>query len=218
MAQVVKKIVIGVIAVNIVVLILVFAFLPSETHIERTINIDAPRELVYAQVVDLREFHKWSPWTGRDPDAVYEFSDPSNGVDAYMSWSGNDQVGTGAMQISQLIEGEGIELELDFGPQGVATSTWLFEQNGVGTKATWAFDCYNGMNPIARVFGAFFLDGMIGPDYETGLQNLKDRCERLNRESVEAESGDTFNPEDIELKPTANGPAIDWNPQQKFQR
>ena len=65
MAQVVKKIVIGVIAVNIVVLILVFAFLPSETHIERTINIDAPRELVYAQVVDLREFHKWSPWTGR---------------------------------------------------------------------------------------------------------------------------------------------------------
>ncbi|MCA9215133.1 MAG: SRPBCC family protein [Planctomycetales bacterium] len=172
-----KKILIGVFAFLLLAVGLIIIFLPATTHIERTIMIDAPPAVAYASTVDLREFHKWSPWTGRDPNANYEFSDPSSGVNASMSWSGNEQVGEGKMTITKAFENEGIELDLDFGSQGGATSAWLFEQNGLGTKATWAFDTGHGFNPIARVFGAFFMDGMIGPDYEKGLQNLKDHCE-----------------------------------------
>jgi hypothetical protein len=173
-----KKILIGIVGFILLVLVLIFLVLPRRTHIERSVTINAPREFVFDQANDLRIFHTWSPWTPLDPNATYEFSDPSVGVGATMSWKGNKDVGEGSMKITKNLEGEGIEVDLNFGPQGVATSAWVFEPLSANqTKATWTFDTDHGMNPMGRVFGYFFMDGMLGPDYETGLKNLKEHCE-----------------------------------------
>lgn len=174
------RVLIGIAGAVLLVLALIFVILPRQTHIERTVTIKSPVEFVFAQANDLRSFHKWSPWTPRDPNATYEFSDPSSGLGAAMSWSGNSEVGVGSMRISQSRLNEGIEVDLDFGAQGVATSAWVFESPTEGeTKVTWAFDTDHGMNPMSRFFGYFFMDGVIGPDYEAGLSNLKEHCETL---------------------------------------
>ena len=54
---------------------------------------------------------------------------------------------------------------------------WQFEPTEEGTRATWANEGEVGY-PLGRYFG-LFLDGMMGPDFERGLKNLKRVCEGM---------------------------------------
>jgi hypothetical protein len=43
---------------------------------------------------------------------------------------------------------------------------------------TWAMKMDAGMNPLMRIMGKF-MDGMVGPDFEKGLNKLKARVESM---------------------------------------
>jgi len=149
---------------------------PSDVHVERTVAINAPPEAIFPYINDYRAFNQWSPWADRDPDAVYEFSGPPAGVGATMSWSGNDQVGTGTQQITASTFPSHLETSLDFDDQGVATAFFDLTPTDEGTDVTWGFDTDMGMNPIARYMG-LMMDSWVGADYEQGLMNLRDLVE-----------------------------------------
>ncbi len=61
---------------------------------------------------------------------------------------------------------------LDFGPKGSASVGLHVETADQGSRVTWAFDQDFGSNLIGRYF-ALILDGLIGPEYEKGLNNLQ---------------------------------------------
>ena len=76
-------------------------FLPRDVHVQRSIDIERPVSTVYALVNGHRTFVEWSPWAGRDPDTVYEFSGPVTGVGARLSWEGDPRlVGKGWQEIT----------------------------------------------------------------------------------------------------------------------
>src|SRR5688572_12073046 len=72
----------------------------ADYHVERSIQIRAPRENVYRVVSNLRRFDEWSPWSKLDPNLKTEVKDgDSSGQGATYTWTGNDDVGSGKMTV-----------------------------------------------------------------------------------------------------------------------
>lgn len=176
--RVITKILI-VLVIGVILLLGVGLFLPGAAHVERSISIDAPPSTVFGLVNGFREFNQWSPWFDRDPEAQYTYAGPDSGVGAKMSWTSDQpDVGSGSQEIVASEPYGSVRMILDFGEQGIADSYFELVPGDTGTRVTWGFDTELGRNPIARYFGLFF-DSLIGPDYESGLANLKKLAESL---------------------------------------
>jgi len=164
----------GIAIVGVVVLAVVVAFLlPRHAMVTRSVEITAPPSVIYPIVSDLRRFNEWSPWAEIDPETIYTFTGPIDGVGQRLNWESRDErVGSGSMAIAAIEPETQVDMSIDFGAQGTALASLVLEPAGAGSKVTWGFDSDLGFNPIARYFG-MMMDGMIGPDYEKGLARLK---------------------------------------------
>lgn len=166
--------IIGILLLVVIVLAVAGSFLlPRHIHVERSKVIDAPKEQLFNIVVDLKQMGEWDPWSQIDPDmeTVYEGEDGQ--VGAKRIWtSGDKNVGSGSMTITEVVPNEKVAHALDFGDQGTANSAVKLTEVEGGTEVTWTFEMDAGMNPMARIMGTM-MDGFIGPDYEKGLDNLQ---------------------------------------------
>ena len=165
-----RKIVLALV-VLVVLLAGVGMLLPRQVHVERQIVIDAPRATVYAVVGGYKQFNKWSPWAGIDPNAKYQVEGPEFGVGAKQSWVGNPKtVGSGSQEIIEAEPVRRVKSRLEFGENPPATAEFVLAPEGSGTHVTWNFDSNMGAGPVGRWFG-LMMDRLIGPDYEKGLVN-----------------------------------------------
>jgi uncharacterized protein YndB with AHSA1/START domain len=164
----------GIAIIAIVAVALGAAFLlPRHAVVARSIEIAAPPAAVFPLVGDLRRFNEWSPWAALDPDAVYTFTGPTDGVGQTLNWQSEDKrVGSGAIAIAAIEPDTHVALTIDFADAGTALASLALEPVASGTRVTWGFDSDLGFNPIARYFG-MMADDVIGPDYEKGLARLK---------------------------------------------
>ncbi len=169
-----KKILIG-LAGLVVVLIALGFVLPDKAHIERSVVIKAPQETVYALVADLNEAGKWSPWQEYDPSMTATVT--GSGVGQKQIWV-SKKMGNGSQEIAALAPPSRVDFNLDFGTHGVATAVMTLEPVADGTKVVWSFDSNMRkgvpvyMAPMSTYMG-FFMDAMLGKDYDKGLANLK---------------------------------------------
>lgn len=163
------------------ILLILFAavglMLPSSTTVERHLVINASPDKVFTHLNGMRAFHAWSPWSAIDPETVYEFSGPEQGVGSRMTWySGNQQVGQGSQEITQSVPDQAVVTALQFGDQGSGVATFLLEPEGSATRVRWQFHTEFGWDLFGRYVG-LMLDNMIGSKYDRGLQDLKTRIE-----------------------------------------
>lgn len=168
-----------IIAVLAVVLVVVGFILPQQRHVERSITISAMKDTVFNQVNNLQNFNNWSPWSDIDPKTSYSFTGPQSGVGATMAWDSQmEEVGSGTYKIIESNYPNLVKFEMKFGQeQMLAFSSFTLEEVGVEqTRVTWSFDIDFGNNLIGRYFG-LMMDGAVGPQYEKGLDNLKDVVE-----------------------------------------
>lgn len=170
------KIILGIIVV-VVGLFFVYLFtLPDTYKVERSIVIKASPELVMEHIANFGKWEKWSPWRFKDPNALYTFEGPEYGVGAKMSWEGNDSIGVGSMEISELQGNELMKYELKFikpwemGSRG----SFIVSQEEGGTKVSWSDEGDLGL--LMRPMGAM-MDAMIGPDFDKGLDAMKTHVE-----------------------------------------
>ena len=145
--------------------------LPATGEVERSVTIEAPAAAVYDVVSDLQQFNDWSPWANIDPNTEFEIV--GTGVGSSMSWTSEDpSVGSGKMTISGLQPNERVDMDLDFGPDGVATSYVALDGANGSTTVTWGFETQFGANPYSRYFG-LLIGKFVGDAYDEGLANLK---------------------------------------------
>ncbi|MBN4081863.1 SRPBCC family protein [bacterium AH-315-C07] len=161
----------------VVLLFVVSIFLPSEVHVERSTVIKADVSAIFDHVNDLKKWTKWMPWMEMDPDIEITYGSSSSGSGASYSWVGNADVGSGTLTIKESVENKSISTELDFGDMGTGQGSWRFEKTSDGIKVTWAMDSSTDFIPIIGKYFGLFMDGMVGPDFEKGLKNLKELCE-----------------------------------------
>lgn len=159
------------IALALAVLVVgVGAFLPKDFRVERSIEIDAPPEVVFDQVSSFRNWDAWSPWIARDPSIKNTFSGSESGVGATVTWT-SEKSGSGTQTITLSDRPTRIETALDFGEMGRPDAYWTFEPSGDGVRVTWGLS-----GETSGVMGGYLakmMDGWIGADYESGLRRLK---------------------------------------------
>ncbi|MFL0799281.1 MAG: dienelactone hydrolase family protein [Agarilytica sp.] len=173
------KIVIAIVIAIPVLFVALGTVLPAQTHVERDITIDAPQGVVFYLVSQHKQFQKWSPWAKIDPAMKVDFSGPDLGVGSMMTWSGNQEVGSGTSVFTEYVPNSRAVTSLDFGQMGSGIATYDLELVGTNqTKITWGFDTRH-RNFIEKYFG-LMMDAMLGAVYEDGLAELKTLAENFD--------------------------------------
>src|SRR5919204_1840552 len=100
-----------------VVVVLVLAFVgfvasrPSTYKVERTLTVNAPAEVVFAQVADFHKWDAWSPWAKIDPNMKTSFDGAPGAIGSSYAWEGNKEVGTGKMTIAGVKPSAAIDIK-----------------------------------------------------------------------------------------------------------
>ncbi|HJQ60552.1 MAG TPA: SRPBCC family protein [Vineibacter sp.] len=174
---------IGIIAAVLVVAvaaILIFAATrPDSFRVERSVNIKAPPEKIFALVNNLRAHAAWSPWEKKDPAMKRLYFGPESGKGAAYEWDGDKNIGAGRMEVTESSSPSKVIFKLDFIRPFEAHNTAEFAlvPSGEATRVTWAI--YGPSPYISKVMGVFFsMDSMIGKEFEAGLADLKAIAEK----------------------------------------
>jgi len=179
--------IIGIVVVVLVVLFFgVAMFLPSSVHVERSLVLPASSELIYNEIIDLRQWHKWSPWHQQDPDMTITYDGRLKGEGGSYRWT-SDKVGNGSLTIIEARPYQYIATDLKFMEQGQATGYYRLEPIDEGTIVTWGFETNMGQTPIAKYMG-LMMDNMVGSDFEHGLQRLKTHIQSLQPKTAATET------------------------------
>ena len=167
--------VIAIVIVLLIVALLAYAATkPDMLHVQRSANITAPPERIFALINDYRHWVSWSPYERLDPAMKRTYSGATQGKGAVYEWEGNSKAGKGRMEIMESSPPSKITINLDFvkpfKAHNIVVFTLQAEDNS--TNVTWAMQ---GPSPyVTKVMGIFLdMDRMIGKDFETGLANMK---------------------------------------------
>lgn len=170
-------------AIVIVIAIGLFAILgmvgPKDVEMSRSIEIDAPKSEVWAHVSTLEGQHQWSPWAKMDPDMTYEIKGEDGKVGAIYTWSGNSEnVGSGSQTIASVDPMKRIQTDLKFTEPMESNSVAYVEVDGDKNSSTVTWGFSSEFDFVTSAFMNFMsLEAQLGPDYEKGLENLKEICE-----------------------------------------
>jgi uncharacterized protein YndB with AHSA1/START domain len=166
-------------AIAIAAVLILAATKPDRFSVRREITVRAPAEKIFPLISDFHQWVAWSPYEHRDPALKRSYSGADSGKGAVYGWEGNNDVGSGRMEILESAPASKIVIQLDFFKPFEAHNTAEFTMlpQGDGTHVTWLM---HGpapfMNKLMQVF--MNLDKMIGKDFEAGLVNLKNVTEK----------------------------------------
>ncbi|MBW8241168.1 SRPBCC family protein [Muricauda oceani] len=169
--MIVLYIVLGILAL----ILLLAAIAPKSYNVSRAIEINRPKDVVFAYVKSLKNQDEWSPWGKRDPNMTTEFTGIDGEAGVTNKWKGNKQVGEGEQEITKIVEGKRIESELRFLKPFKSTSDAYIETVEVGsdrTKVIWGFSGKN-VFPMSIMMLFMSMDKAVGKDFEEGLDSLK---------------------------------------------
>ena len=146
---------------------------PDHFRVQRATLVQAPADRIYPLISDLRQFNTWNPYEKKDPNIVGAYSGPASGAGAAYAFTGNKDVGKGAIKITSATP-EVVRMDLVMLEPFKADNRVEFriEPAGSATKVTWQLE---GKSPfIAKVVQLFLdMDSMVGKDFEAGLAGLK---------------------------------------------
>ncbi|WP_128548210.1 SRPBCC family protein [Larkinella soli] len=174
--------ILGIVVLALVVLVLAVGLIvPTEYAVERSVVIAKPRSEVFRLVGSLRNQARWSPWADNDPAMKVTYTGADGTVGSSSAWQGNSDVGTGEQEIKDLVPNEMVHNEVRFREPiesvGQVFLTLSDVAAGTSTKVTWKMTGKNAypMNAMSVVMD---MDGMIGKDFERGLDKLKKLSEQ----------------------------------------
>ena len=150
----------------------------ADFSLSRSTRVQAPPARLHALVDDFREWRRWSPWEGLDPDLLGEYTGPDRGVGAKYHWSGNRKAGEGEMRITESTP-TSVVVDLAFLKPFKArnVTTFAFVPTGDdATEVTWTMT--GTRSAVMSLMGRLFFDTSIGRDFEKGLAALKREAER----------------------------------------
>ncbi|HMO39245.1 MAG TPA: GyrI-like domain-containing protein [Saprospiraceae bacterium] len=168
---------IGVVLAMLIVLVLVLGLIaPRTVATEKSIVINAPRATVFPYLQYHAQQQTWSPWNELDPNMTSEIVGTDGTVGSIYKWAGNKDVGVGEQEITAIVPDERVETHLRFKGQGEAEAFMALADAAGGTEMTWGFST---TTPYPMNVMNLFLDiaGMVGKDYEKGLNKLKTMIE-----------------------------------------
>ncbi|MCC6722922.1 MAG: SRPBCC family protein [Saprospiraceae bacterium] len=169
-----KKILFAILGI-IALAILVAAFLPKNFEYERSIDINASKEVVFSIVNDLKTQDVWGPWQKQDPTIKNIYNEVASGVGQVSSWT-SEGSGNGKQTITESTPPTSVKVKVEFEGQGGGDGWYkLADGENGATKTSWgmAFDAPWPTN----IFTALFAGSMMNKMFDTGLTDLKKMAE-----------------------------------------
>lgn len=180
--------------IGIILLILVVAGVvlglvqPKEYMVERTQVIDASKEQVYNHIKEWKSWDEWSPWVEKDSTIVVTIEGDDGMENSMYKWT-SENSGAGSMTNTGSTENEIVNYDLEFtAPRQGNSKGYLKLEDAEegGTKVIWSMYGQNGF--IERIMFTFMdLESMVAPDFDRGLELLK---ELVETEEVEEDPGE----------------------------
>ncbi len=133
--------------------------------ISDTMVIQAPPEVVFNKVNDLKSWETWGPWKKEDSTMTFNYAEKTSGEGASYSWEGEM---SGSMTTTKVIPNKEIEQDLTLHtPAGVRNPKvyWTFEEVEGGTKVTW------GMKGEHTLIDKAYYS-ISGYDFEKGMHEM----------------------------------------------
>jgi len=163
------------VAVLAALVVTVSFFLPKTFAVERTISVEASAETIQPLLSDLKNgWSSWEPWTAEDSTIVVTFDEIYSGVGAHQSWT--DKSGGGELTLTEVVEGSGVTYDMSFNQgQYLSVGSIRYVETASGLEVTWRMSG-DADGVIGKYFG-LAMDSMVGPMFESGLQNLKRKAE-----------------------------------------
>ena len=159
--------------------LIIGAFLPTHFEYERSTNIDASKEIIFATVNDLRTFEEWGPWKEEDPTIEMTFGEKTEGLGASYSWAG-EKSGIGTLTVTESTPPTWQKTSLMFDGRDGGDG-WFKLEDGEDntTKTSWgmSFDMPYPINAMS-LFTAGAMEEQVNKMFDDGLANLKVRCEK----------------------------------------
>jgi len=168
-----------VLAIAIAIVLILAATKPDTFRVQRATTVKAPPEKIFPLINDFHQWGTWSPYENKDPAMKRSYSGAESGKGAVYAWDGNNNVGSGRMEILETAVHSKIRVKLDFFKpfEGHNTAEFTMLPQGDGTRLTWRM---HGPAPfMSKLMQVFMnLDHMIGKDFEVGLASLKQLTEK----------------------------------------
>ena len=168
-----------ILAIALAIVLVLAATKPNSFSVQRATSIKAPAEKIFPLINDFHQWGTWSPYENKDPAMKRTFSGAASGNGAVYAWDGNNNVGSGRMEILDASAPSKIVIKLDFFKpfEGHNTAEFTMLPQGDATTLTWRM---HGPAPfMSKLMQVFMnLDHMVGKDFEAGLANLKKLTEK----------------------------------------
>ncbi len=182
----ITKVLLGLLII-IAALFIYAASKPAGYKVERSIEISAPKAVVWQQISLWKNFNNWNPWAKMDTNAVYTYAGNDGQPGSSITWKGNKDMGSGSMKTTVVNAMQSLNADLHFVEpfESKAKIDLRMEGEDGMVKVTWGMSGEQGL--IERFFFIFMgsMDKMIGQDYENGLKALKKVCEEGLKNSFE---------------------------------
>ncbi len=174
-----KKVVVFILVLIIVLgvgILIAGMILPNKVTVSRSLLVKASKEEVFEQIVQFRNWPKWSPFHAIDTTMkiTYDGVDGMNGS-SYTWDSKNDDAGMGTM-FNRGVSGTTMDYHIDFERPFKSTADGkLIVKDTLGqVKITWTFATitpfpFNAM----QLFPFMNLEKMVGGSFDEGLAKLK---------------------------------------------
>jgi effector-binding domain-containing protein len=155
-------------------------FAPAEKVVERHITIDANIDQVFPEIANFKKWPNWDPWYSKDTlqNRKYNgrFGDKTYG---YTWRSDSKDVGAGEINVTAIEGKNRINFHLVFddnGSKDEADGYFVLSEMNDQTRVSWSL--VSKMSYPLKLFN-YFIDGMLGPDFKQGLENLKHYVEQI---------------------------------------
>lgn len=171
------KILLAIVVVLVLLFFVVGAFLPKTYSVNRSTTINAPDSVIYGNIANFNEFHKWNPWIKMEPTAKTTVNGEVGQPGHLFEWTG-DKTGSGQMKILSATPYSNVNIELKFIKpfESLANCKFDIVKENDGCKVTWTM---SGENPnTMSKWMSLMMDSMIGKDFENGLASLKEKSEK----------------------------------------
>ncbi|SDS04223.1 GyrI-like domain-containing protein [Gramella sp. MAR_2010_147] len=146
-------------------------------QVERTLMMEAPREIIFNEVNDFTTWKNWEPWSQETDDMIINYGEKTTGEGASYSWQ-SEKMGDGKMRTINAKPHSSLQQELTFiTPFGESTSEvyWEFEPQGDSTLVKWGMmGEQTFMEKAAFIFQDESLAEMMQPMFSKGLNNLQE--------------------------------------------
>jgi uncharacterized protein YndB with AHSA1/START domain len=159
----------------LVAVLLAALFAPGTKQVRRSVSIEAPVEAVYNQVVAFENWKKWDAWYQKDSSQKRTYNGRVGDKSYGYKWeSDNDDLGTGSVTMYAVKHSERLDFTFSFG-QRTNSGYFTFTSKSGTTEVEWVMTSELAY-PMTIL--NYFIDGMVGSDFEIGLANLKEYAEK----------------------------------------